>query len=45
MFFTSEFPMTATGKIQKYRLRDAAIDHLGLGELAGSTVYGYRGRS
>ena len=27
-----EFPMTVTGKIQKYKLRDIAIEELGLGE-------------
>ncbi|OLL71067.1 Long-chain-fatty-acid--CoA ligase [Pseudonocardia sp. Ae168_Ps1] len=41
VFFVDEFPMTATGKIQKYRLRDRAIDDLDLGELAGSTILGY----
>jgi fatty-acyl-CoA synthase len=25
-----EFPMTVTGKVQKFKLRDAAIDELGL---------------
>ena len=29
-----EFPMTVTGKIQKYRMRDAAIEELGLAEAA-----------
>ncbi|MGB5167334.1 MAG: AMP-binding protein, partial [Acidimicrobiia bacterium] len=28
--FTDEFPMTVTGKIQKYRLREQAIQELGL---------------
>ena len=28
--FVDEFPMTVTGKIQKYKMRDAAIDELGL---------------
>jgi fatty-acyl-CoA synthase len=28
--FTDEFPMTVTGKIQKYRLREQAIEELGL---------------
>jgi fatty-acyl-CoA synthase len=28
--FTDEFPMTVTGKIQKYRLREMAIDELAL---------------
>jgi fatty-acyl-CoA synthase len=31
----SEFPMTVTGKIQKHKLRDQAIEHLGLHEAAG----------
>jgi len=31
---TSEFPMTVTGKIQKYRMREIAIAELGLGEAA-----------
>ena len=29
-----EFPMTVTGKIQKYKMREAAIDELGLAEAA-----------
>jgi fatty-acyl-CoA synthase len=29
-----EFPMTVTGKIQKFRMREAAIDELGLAEAA-----------
>jgi fatty-acyl-CoA synthase len=32
---TDEFPMTVTGKIQKFKLRDQAIDQLGLGDAAG----------
>jgi fatty-acyl-CoA synthase len=28
--FVDEFPMTVTGKVQKYKLRDAAIEALGL---------------
>ncbi|MHB1924046.1 MAG: AMP-binding protein [Acidimicrobiales bacterium] len=28
--FTTEFPMTVTGKVQKYRLRQEAIERLGL---------------
>ncbi len=28
--FVSEFPLTVTGKIQKFRMRDAAVDELGL---------------
>jgi fatty-acyl-CoA synthase len=27
---TDEFPMTVTGKVQKYMMRDAAIELLGL---------------
>lgn len=41
--FVIEFPITATGGIQKYRLRDRAIDNLGLADLAGSMILGYRG--
>jgi len=29
-----EFPMTVTGKIQKYRMRETAIEELGLAEAA-----------
>ena len=32
---TEEFPMTVTGKIQKFKLRDEAIDQLGLQGAAG----------
>jgi fatty-acyl-CoA synthase len=32
---TDEFPMTVTGKIQKFKLREAAIDQFGLHEAAG----------
>jgi fatty-acyl-CoA synthase len=32
--FVSEFPMTVTGKIQKYRLREMAIDQFGLEQAA-----------
>ena len=28
--FTESFPMTVTGKVQKYKMRDVAIDELGL---------------
>ncbi|NVB39509.1 AMP-binding protein [Pseudenhygromyxa sp. WMMC2535] len=31
--FVDEFPMTVTGKIQKYRMREIAIDELGLHEI------------
>ena len=30
VIFTDEFPMTVTGKVQKYRLREIAIAELGL---------------
>ncbi len=33
--FVDEYPMTASGKIQKYKLREAAIEHYGL---KGTTV-------
>jgi fatty-acyl-CoA synthase len=34
---TDEFPMTVTGKIQKFKLREAAVEHFGL-QAAGRTV-------
>jgi fatty-acyl-CoA synthase len=30
--FTDDFPMTVTGKIQKFRMRDISIQELGLTE-------------
>jgi fatty-acyl-CoA synthase len=33
---TDEFPMTVTGKVQKYKMREAAIELLGLQDAAGS---------
>jgi fatty-acyl-CoA synthase len=30
--FVDEFPMTVTGKVQKFKMRDAAIEELGLRE-------------
>ena len=33
--FTDEFPMTVTGKVQKFRLREEAIQRLGLQAAAG----------
>ena len=33
VFFVDEFPMTASGKIQKYKLRDMAKESLGLGDV------------
>ena len=32
--FVDEFPMTVTGKIQKFKMRETAIDELGLAEAA-----------
>jgi fatty-acyl-CoA synthase len=32
--FVEEYPMTASGKIQKYRLREAAVERHGLREAA-----------
>jgi fatty-acyl-CoA synthase len=34
--FTDEFPMTVTGKIQKFKLREKAIAELGLESVAGT---------
>ena len=33
--FVEEFPMTVTGKIQKFRMREMAIEELGLQDVAG----------
>ena len=33
VFFVTEFPMTASGKIQKYKLRDYAKEQLGLADV------------
>jgi fatty-acyl-CoA synthase len=33
--FVPEFPMTVTGKVQKFRMRQMAIDELGLEDAAG----------
>jgi len=32
--FVDGFPMTVTGKVQKFKMRQAAIQELGLGEAA-----------
>ncbi len=32
--FVDAFPLTVTGKVQKFRLREQMIEKLGLGELA-----------
>ena len=33
--FTDEFPMTVTGKIQKFRMREMAVEELALQTAAG----------
>jgi fatty-acyl-CoA synthase len=33
--FVSEFPMTVTGKVQKFRMREMAVEELGLHRVAG----------
>jgi fatty-acyl-CoA synthase len=33
-----EFPMTVTGKVQKFKMRDASVDELGLQAAAGSAT-------
>ena len=32
--FVTEFPMTVTGKVQKFKMREMAIDDLGLQKAA-----------
>ncbi|MGK2943797.1 MAG: AMP-binding protein [Desulfuromonadales bacterium] len=32
VFFVDSFPLTASGKVQKYKLREMALERLGLGE-------------
>jgi fatty-acyl-CoA synthase len=34
--FVDEFPMTITGKIQKYKMRDVSVEELGLQDAAGA---------
>ncbi|MDQ1568956.1 MAG: fatty-acyl-CoA synthase, partial [Actinomycetota bacterium] len=34
--FTAEFPMTVTGKIQKFKMREQAVSELGLEAAAGT---------
>jgi fatty-acyl-CoA synthase len=36
--FTDEFPMTVTGKIQRYRMREISIEELGLGDASSPTA-------
>jgi fatty-acyl-CoA synthase len=33
--FVTEFPMTVTGKVQKFRMREVAVEELGLQQAAG----------
>ena len=35
MKLVDDFPMTVTGKVQKFKMRDTAIDELGLEVAAG----------
>ncbi|HEY3951906.1 MAG TPA: AMP-binding protein [Streptosporangiaceae bacterium] len=36
--FTDEFPMTVTGKIQKFKMREVSTEELGLQDAAGTTM-------
>jgi fatty-acyl-CoA synthase len=36
--YTSEFPMTVTGKVQKFKMRETSIAELGLEEAAGTAT-------
>ena len=36
--FATEFPMTVTGKVQKFKMREMAIDELGLQSAAAITT-------
>ncbi len=36
--FAEQFPMTVTGKVQKFKMREQAIELLGLGELAATST-------
>ena len=36
--FVDEFPMTVTGKVQKFKMREQSIDELGLGEVAARSM-------
>jgi fatty-acyl-CoA synthase len=33
VFFVDEFPLTASGKIQKYKLREMAAEAIGVGDV------------
>ena len=45
MKFVDDFPMTVTGKVQKFKMRQAAIEKLGLGEEAAIATAEPPGRS
>jgi fatty-acyl-CoA synthase len=36
--FVEEFPMTVTGKVQKFKMRDAAVEELGLADEVSATA-------
>jgi fatty-acyl-CoA synthase len=36
--FTDEFPMTVTGKVQKFKMREVSTAELGLETIAGTPV-------
>ena len=36
--FVDEFPMTVTGKVQKFKMREASVAELGLEDAAGTTT-------
>lgn len=37
--FVDDFPLTVTGKVQKFRIREMAIEELGLGEGHGDVAF------
>ena len=37
VLFVDEFPMTVTGKVQKFKMRDAAVEELGLARRSSPT--------
>ena len=36
--FVDEFPMTVTGKVQKFKMREQAVEELGLQQAAGAKM-------
>ena len=36
--FVDEFPMTVTGKVQKFKMREQAVDELGLADAAATEM-------